>query len=77
VYRQTQHFVAIQQCAACVGASEATSGIFFIEVKKHKSICNMQFIRGVTSLTFQLFIKIINISCFSPKTIKFFLLGVR
>jgi len=28
VHRQTQHFSAIQQCAACFGALEPTSGVF-------------------------------------------------
>jgi len=32
VHRQTQHFIATQQCAAFFGASEPTSGVFFIEV---------------------------------------------
>ena len=32
VRRQTQHFRAIHQCAACVVESEPKSGIFYIEV---------------------------------------------
>ena len=39
----TQHCNVINQCVACFGLSEPSSGIFITKVWKQKYICDMQF----------------------------------